>query len=189
MSPVRHDYVLTRLGPLAECTPEPFLVLEQQALHDLEAEGFAASRRQLSYLIDLRYEHQGYELSVPVPWPALVPDELRARFDATHEHLYGHAAPNQPVEVVSYRVVGTGQISAPRLARLPAHDTADTCVGQRQVFFSGLMTCPIYDRARLGTGSSLDGPAIVEQYDSTIVVPPELRLRVDGYGNAILERR
>jgi N-methylhydantoinase A len=188
MSPVRHDYVLTRLGPLADCTPDPFLELERQALRDLEAEGFSAARRQLTYLIDLRYEHQGYELSVPVPWPALLVADLRERFDALHEHLYGHAAPDQPVEVVSYRVVGTGQISAPRLAQLPAHDSRDACAGHRQVFFSDPMTCPIYDRAGLGAGATLDGPAIVEQYDSTIVVPPTLRLRVDGYGNAVLER-
>lgn len=199
MCPVRHDYVLTRLRRLADCTPadvaEHLAALEAQAVSDLTAEGFAAEQRRVELQLDLRYAGQGYELSVPVPRPLLALAEvveLRQRFDALHEHLYGHAAPSQPVEIVSYRATGIGEVSRARLPSLPP-DTGNldsAQLAERLACFDSVqLACPVYDRARLGAGAQVDGPAILEQYDSTIVVHPEQRLWLDEHANAIVERR
>lgn len=200
MCPVRHDYVVSRLRLLSECTPEEvegsFAPLEERATAELAAEGFGPGKRYLEYLIDLRYAGQGYEISIPVPGSRFATEELaslRNHFDQVHEQRYGHAAPTQPVEVVSYRVTGIGEVQPAELATVPPmRDGVDSSlIEEREVFFSGsgACRCPIYDRSRLGAGVTLDGPAVIEQYDSTVVVHPEQSLRVDDYGNLILERR
>ena len=119
----------------------------------------------------------------------------RARFDERHEQIHGHAAGDRTVEIVSYRVrlrvevpkyrpvlLGeTVEIKAPREAKK----------GLRQVFFeeNKSLECIVYERDKLPLGTTIEGPAIVEQYDSTIVLPPEWKGKVDGYKNLILSRR
>ncbi len=84
---------------------------------------------------------------------------------------------------------------APMHSRSPGRGQLVTCgvvpKGQRRVFFSnstGFVDSPIYERERLGAGATLTGPAIVEQYDSTVMVPPDFWAQVDRFGNLILEK-
>jgi N-methylhydantoinase A len=106
----------------------------------------------------------------------------------------GRGAPTgrQRVEWVNLRVTGIGPMGRPPVARsapLPG-DAERARTGARPVFFDGaFVETPLYDRARLGAGDSLDGPAIVEEPGSTTVVFPTLTARVDGFGNLILTRR
>ncbi len=198
MSDVKHDYVRSRLRLLAE-TPleEANAILDElteRARADLAAEGFAPEQIALQYLLDLRYAGQGYELSVPaprVPLDAATLQEARQRFDALHERLHGHQAPDEPVELVSYRLVAYARVPQVRLQRYPAAttDVSAALKGSRLVTFPeyGEPTpCPLYDRARLAPGHVVRGPAILEQVDSTVVVHPGQEATVDPYRNVII---
>jgi N-methylhydantoinase A len=196
MSPVRHDYVVSRLGRLLHTTPVEvragFAGLEESAVRDLEAEGFDPESRHLEYLLDLRYAGQGYEIGVPLTRAEIETSDFgmwRERFDRLHEQAFGHAAPHQPVEIVNYRVAGIGQVAAARLATIqPQHGPA-TPAAERPVVFPGheLAPCPIYDRSALGAGARIDGPAILEQYDSTVVIHPGQSGCVDHTGSVVIE--
>ncbi len=202
MCPVLHDYVVSRMERIDEVSPkvvkEMLSGLADRARRELDDEGFSGADIALDYFLDLRYAGQGYELTVPVARADLDATEIkdaRSRFDVIHEQLHGHTAPDQPVEIVNYRVTGTGRVE---MFDLPRYDKAKTPVedaraGSREMYFSRLgskpVACPIYDRAKLGPGHQLDGPAVVEQFDSTVVVQPEQVCRVDDLNNLILQRK
>ncbi|HEY7067022.1 MAG TPA: hydantoinase/oxoprolinase family protein [Chloroflexota bacterium] len=198
---VRHDYVRSKLDPVATldlaAANAIFADLEAQARAELAAEGFAAAEVRLERHLDFRYAGQGYEVRVPAPADALTAASLaatRATFDAVHEQQFGHAAPAEPAEFVNYRVVGYGLVPKVELPTFPSArgPAAAARAGTRRAYFDELgqeIDCPIYDRARLAPGHTLAGPCIVEQLDSTTVVLPAQALRVDGYGNLVLEWR
>jgi len=193
LSNVRRDYVrsrLSRLDAVAAADVEGGLAeLGRQAIEDLAREGFRPDERRCDFALDLRYAGQGYELTVPVPVGKFSASEVRAAFDRLHEERFGHAAPNQPVELVSYRCQGIGLVPQPparRLSAFPGTAESRARLGERRAWFDGWVDTPVYDRERLGAGDELSGPAILEQYDSTIVVPPAFRLRCDAGGNAVL---
>jgi N-methylhydantoinase A len=206
---VRHDYVRSKLDPVTTldldsantifADLEALAVAEHQhACHaELADEGFGAAGVRLERHLDFRYAGQGYEVRVPAPPQALTAESLaatRQAFDQVHEQQFGHAGPDEPAEIVNYRVVGYGLVPKVELPTFPpASGPASAAqVGTRRAYFGELqqdIDCPIYDRARLAPGHTLAGPCIVEQLDSTTVVLPEQNLRVDGYGNLILEWR
>jgi N-methylhydantoinase A len=196
---VRHDYVRSKLDRVATldltAANAIFAELEAQARAELAAEGFGAAELRLERHLDFRYAGQGYEVRVPAPDAALTAETLaatRRAFDQLHEQQFGHAAPEEPAEIVNYRVVGYGLVPKVELPTFaPASAPAeDAHVGTRRAYFGELgaeIACPIYDRAHLAPGHTLTGPCIIEQLDSTTVVLPEQSLRVDAYGNLILE--
>ncbi len=193
LSDVRHDYVRSRLGRLDRLAPEEveagLAELGSQAARDLERDGFGPGERRCNFGLDLRYAGQGYELTVPLPDGTLARDAIRAAFDRLHEERFGHAAPNQPVELVSYRCQAIGVVPHPAHQQVAARrGTPDSRarLGERRAWFDGWVDTHVYDRERLGAGDELSGPAILEQYDSTIVVPPGFRLRCDASGNVVL---
>ena len=112
----------------------------------------------------MRYAGQGYEITVPCDADELCRDGtagLRQRFDATHQKMFGHAAPEQPVEIVSYRLAGIGLVSAPPLRSFePAGDAlSDALREYREVRFDGeTLACPVYQRERLDVGHGAARP-------------------------------
>ncbi len=193
LSDVRRDYVrsrLDRLDRLAAAEVEAALAeLGRRAAEDLDREGFRPAERRCDLALDLRYAGQGYELTVPLPAGQFSPAAVRAAFDRLHEERFGHAAPDQPLELVSYRCQAVGLVPRPAdttLASLPGPPDSRARLGSRRAWFDGWVETLVYDRDRLGAGDELSGPAILEQYDSTIVVPPGFRLRCDAGGNATM---
>lgn len=196
---VRHDVALTRLERLDHVTGEEmtkaFEQLASEAIATLGAEGFGEGERSTLLSLDLRYAGQGYELNVPVgedPLAVAGTDELRQRFDEAHERRHGHRAESMPVEVVTYRLTGVGLVPRPEVSTAEPASTpvTDAWVGIREAFFltptESTWTCPVYARELLGPGHVIEGPAIVEQFDSTVVVTPEQHAAVDPYGNLVL---
>jgi N-methylhydantoinase A len=198
MSDVKHDYVRSRLQDLDTAAPadiqEMLGELADRARADLRAEGFADDLITLQPLLDLRYAGQGYELSVPAPggtFDAAALLAVRAQFDALHERLHGHQAPGEAVEIVSYRLVAFARVPRIELQREAAAggDLGAARRGERQAFFPELaapVACPVFDRTRLSTGVRLEGPAIVEQLDSTAVIYPHQVAVVDDYRNLVI---
>lgn len=201
MSDVKHDLVRSRLSPLAELDAGEvnalFEELAEAARAQLAAEGFGPDQITIRYILDMRYAGQGYENAVHIERFPLGADDLngyRHVFDDVHRQFHGHAAPDQAVEVVSYRIVATGVLPDVRLSRMHATDVPveDAITGTRMAYFPSaskeLVEVVVYARKRLQPGHRFDGPAVVEQYDATTVVCPEQTVRVDDYGNLIITR-
>jgi N-methylhydantoinase A len=143
----------------------------------------------------MRYVGQSYELTVDVPKGALASAEIDAtvaRFHADHERVYGHSALDEPVEFVSLRVTTVGRIRKPRLREVAASDGSQPAPREeRDVFFAesgGYVSCPIYDRYSLRAGAVVEGPAVIEEFDTTTVIHPQYQARVDRYGNLLLTK-
>jgi len=158
----------------------------------MKEEGVEAPEVRVAYSADMRYVGQAYELEVPIPVPVAQErmPEILAAFHAVHERVYGYARAQQPVEFVNFRAVHTYPL--PRPAVTPAARStgtlADARLGERRAYFGDFVSTAIYERARLPLGARLAGPAIVEQSDTTTVIPPGVSALVDDAGNLRLRR-
>jgi N-methylhydantoinase A len=166
--------------------------LGTRATEWLEGEGIDADARRVLYSADMRYHRQGYEIPV-----ALDPDEVRAdgladleeRFNGLHEQLYGFRMPGTACEIVNLRAVGYGSVPKPELpvGETGGADASAAVVDEHQVVFDGQrVATKIYDRSKLEPGASLEGPAIVTEFDSTTVVLPGHRAEVDVNFNILI---
>jgi N-methylhydantoinase A len=158
----------------------------------MREEGVAAEQVRVAYAADMRYVGQAYELEVPIVVPVTrerMP-EILAAFHAVHERVYGYARTQQPVEFVNFRAVHTFPLQRPTLtpAARATGTLADARLGERRAYFGSFMPTTIYERARLPLGALLEGPAIVEQSDTTTVIPPGVTALVDDTGNLRLRR-
>jgi N-methylhydantoinase A len=142
--------------------------------------------------VEARYVGQGYELTVPVPSGPLDAAELagvRAAFDEIYAARYGYAQPAEPVEAVTWKLSALGGATRVALAKAPTSPLGGGVKGRRRAYFpetGGWVDCPIYDRERLAAGLSIAGPAIVEERESTSVLPPGCVAAVDAYANLIV---
>ncbi len=196
MSDVKHDYVRSRLVNVARITEDEinaiFAELAARARADLIGEDFSTDSIDIEYALDMRYAGQGYEMTLPCPHP-LKPGELatlRSAFDAEHCKSFGHTAPSEPVEIVSWRLRGIGRVPPVTLPRYEATGMRleDAVREVRKARFGGkMLDCPVYQRERLDVGVSFTGPAIVDQLDCTSVIAPGQTATVDAYKNIVVE--
>jgi N-methylhydantoinase A len=162
-----------------------FASLERASRAELAREGFAAQGARAERHLDLRYSGQSYELSVPFrrDFPRL--------FQAQHEKAYGYMHPGRPLEIVNLRLRLTLSTPKPRLRpRRAGHpDPAPALLRTKPVWFAGRFhSTRLYDRERLQAGARFRGPAVVVEYSSTTVVPPDYGCEVDEWLNLILTR-
>jgi len=187
---VRHDFVKTRLALQRDLatgeTEQLFEDLERQACAQLATEGFKGERIRLERSADIRYAGQAWEVNVPLSTPAPEGAELRRRFDAAYAAIYGHqGAADEEIQLVRLRLSAFGVIDKPKLATIP-DDAGSKPLGERSVYFEGTWhASPVWDRATLGRGARIVGPAIVEEFGSTTVVPPGWAGIVDEFGNLV----
>jgi N-methylhydantoinase A len=195
VSDVKHDYVQSKLMPLSEVTPEAvnatFERLAAQVRAELGDDGFSPEHVRIERALDMRYAGQGYEVAVPCPVRPLEPADLprlRLAFDQQHKQMSGHMAPDEPVEIVSYRVRGTGLVPPVQMPKFKRAGTtlADALRTRRRVVFDeGAVECPVYQREQLDVGLSIAGPAVLEQLDCTTVIGPGEVARIDEWKNLI----
>jgi N-methylhydantoinase A len=199
LTDLRADFAATRLmAATAEAAPrlaETFAALDARAERWFGEEGIAAADRRLTRTVDMRYEGQNYELAVALPDGAITAttvDRLIGGFTDAHRQRYGFATESERVQIVTLRLEAVGAV---RKAALRAHpeaqsDAASAIAGRRPVWFPearGFADTPIYARDALQPGHRFGGPAVVEQMDTTALVPPGMTARVDAYLNLILE--
>jgi N-methylhydantoinase A len=194
-SDVLYDYSTSRVRRLSAVDPgdlsatfEEFVAAGRDRL---AAEDVPPDRMTFERTADLRYVGQSFDLGVRVP-ASLDADALEAvaeRFHRRHRDRYGHASPSEPLELVTLRCRARGTVEPPDLAAETTRESVEAArTGTREVGFDGAVReTPTFDRARLGPGMSLDGPAVVEGAESTTVVPPGQHLRVDDDANLLLE--
>src|SRR5881409_2011892 len=146
----------------------------------------------LARAVDARYVGQGYELTVPVPagtLDAAALTRIRAAFDEIYAARYGYANPTEPVETVTWKLAAVGGAPRVALAKAASDGRDGGLKGRRRAWFPetrGWTECAVYDRYALAPGSRLDGPAIVEERESTSVLPPGVSATVDEYANLIV---
>jgi len=199
LTDLRADFATTRLQTLSASVladvEEAFETLRGQADTWFVDEGIAPEARQIARTVDMRYAGQNYELAVPVPEGAITAatlDVLAEGFADAHRQMYGFVAEDEPVQLVTFRVEATGLVRKAAFQPRPlgSADPSAALIGRRHVWLSqaaGFVSCPVYDRERLDAGNRIAGPAIVEQMDSTTVVPPGMTARIEPYLNLILE--
>lgn len=180
VSDVRRDYVTPLLLQLDEVKEsrlkEDFEALEEQASEHLDDPEY--TRRA-----DLRYAGQSFELTVDADGLS----ELAANFHAAHERRYGYRMDEESVELVNLRLIATVPVERPELEE--KEPDGDGEAGRREANFDGeWMEVPVLDRAAMGAGSEVEGPAVVEFAESTCVVRPGWSGEVDSVGTLVLER-
>jgi N-methylhydantoinase A len=197
---VRNDYVRTvvsRHSAIDVAAAEKVLAdLRADADAALDREGFPSAVRQFIRTADLRYYGQAFEVRVPVVGGPVTEQLLEATaeaFHAEHRALYGYDFrddPRQEVEWVNLRVTGIGPIHRPGIREIGRGGGAGRArTGTRNVYFDAWTDTPIYDRSLLGAGDIVTGPAVIEEFGSTLPVHPGFSAEVDRYGNLRMVRR
>jgi len=199
---VKNDYVRTHVALAEALEPDAvasiYDALTEQARTALAGEGFPDAEHQFVRTADLRYFGQAFEVRVAVPQDAVDHDVLSAvgdRFHAEHRVLYGYdfaQDPSQQVEWVNLRVSGIGPIRRPEIQRHPSVGSISvTEVGERPVCFVaevGYVDTPVRWRPNLSPGTVVTGPAIIEEFGSTVPLHPGFTARIDDYLNIIVTR-
>jgi N-methylhydantoinase A len=156
----------------------------------LRRDGFTDQEIRIDLALDMRYAGQGYEITLSCTANETATlAALRKRFDAEHKSQFGHMAPEEPVEVVSYRVRGIGLVPAVTMPKFApqGQKLSDALRETRQVRFGGVtVCCPVYQREKLDVGLTLRGPAILDQFDCTTVIHAGQVARVDEWKNLIV---
>jgi N-methylhydantoinase A len=168
---------------------EHFLPIRDRALSDMAAEGYAPPQVIQTRYLDMRYLGQSHEIPVPVS-AADSGHDLAERFHQAHEQRYGYRHESARMEIVTLRLQVQAIQGAPAMPELPpaGPGSSPPAVDEAGVWFaSGPQRSALYERSQFRSGHRLSGPAIIFQYDTTTVLPPDWNLTVDIYGNLVLE--
>ncbi len=193
---VKHAYLRSSIGLLAQAPlakmNAAFADLEAQALDDVVAEGFPRDAAVLHHQLDLRYVHQGYQLTVDAPARDLVDDDraaIKSAFNALHRQVYGQSADGEDVEIVTFRLFA--EIAVDRFAFPPLAERAGGAArtGTRPMYDverRDYVDAGVYQRERLAPGETVAGPAVINQFDATTIVLAGQSARVDAYGTLLI---
>ncbi|MFY0612270.1 MAG: hydantoinase/oxoprolinase family protein, partial [Hyphomicrobiaceae bacterium] len=194
---LKRDYVRTFFQTTDKTDPAAlaaaFDELENLGAAMLERAGVPAERRRFERSIDARYVRQSYELSVPVGAPPFSAETIEATANAFHERhrqTYGHDNNTEPVQIVNVRLAAIGEIPALRISDAPDDTAGDPVKSHRDLWFreTGAVNAAILGRTMMPEGSTIDGPAVIESLESTILVRPGWQARMDADGFVIMTR-
>jgi N-methylhydantoinase A len=194
---VRHDLSAMLIADAAELDvaelERSFGTLERQARERLAADGFAPAEQSLQRIVEMRYLGQWRSLAVPVEAELPEPTQIAAAFHEAHRREHAYMRAETPVEIFRIGVRALGRTTKAELPRLaPRGDGHARQVGERELRFggeelAGPTRAAIFDRAQLRAGDVIAGPAVVEQLDSTTLLPPGCRATVDARANLRIE--
>jgi N-methylhydantoinase A len=192
-TPIKHEYsrvVLRRLDLQSDGELRPALdLLERDARTQLASDGFAADELEIVRELELRHPGQLGTIRVAVASGPLVPVAIAAHFRKAHQRLYGHVDPAAAIEIAGLFVVGIGRPPRIRLLSSANPSAPFRPVGERSVYFAqphGRVMTRIYRGSDLDPGASLQGPAIIEEITTSVVVGPGDSCTVDRLGNYII---
>jgi N-methylhydantoinase A len=196
MSDTRHDYVRTQLVAFPKLKFDElqkiFIEMLDEAKAMLAAERVSEDAAIFQRYLDLRYEGQEFSIKVPVAAEELAKGDLktiRDRFDSIHDRNFGHAAPDEPLEMVNVRLSARGvrnkmQMPAIKISgKVAPRSTRKVCLESADRFED----CPVYSRETLFAGAEVEGPALIEEYGSTTVMFRGDRATVSKTGEIIIQ--
>jgi N-methylhydantoinase A len=199
MTDIRADFVRTRMTSLTEhegerAVAELFAELAEAAEAWLAGQHVPPERRRTERWVEMRYAGQNYELPVQVPdgpVTAGTVGRLAKLFAAEHERMYGYSADEEAMQIVTFRLRAIGEVARAELHRTPPGDAdpAAAVRATREVYLpesGGFTPCPVYDRTRLEPGHRVEGPAVIEQMDTTTLLLPGDVATVDGLRNLVV---
>ncbi|NWO12840.1 hydantoinase/oxoprolinase family protein [Virgibacillus sp.] len=190
----RHDITQTYVANMEDVDQEDlnkaFAKLEQKGIELLKKEKVSVQNMQLIRHLEMRYSGQWRSLAVTVNRPIVSLSSALDKFHQEHERAFAFSNPDQKVEIYGLRVEAIGTVPKPELAKEePSGNLENALKKYRHVYFKeedGLVRTPIYKRSLLPVDSFIHGPAIVEQLDTTIIIPPQFTATVDEYKNIII---
>lgn len=190
-----YDFSTSRVRPWDEIDPanleSAFADFERTGADRLAGEATAFRDQVFERAVDLRYAGQSFDLTVPISneIDETALETVARHFHERHEERYGHASPNEPLELVTVRLRAKGVVDDPDLDTVTQTGNVDDAVrSERSVHFGGdTHDTRVYDRAGLPPDGEFDGPAIIEGAESTIVVPPDQHVRIDRFRNVIVD--
>lgn len=197
MTDLRHDYIQTYIRRVNDLDQTEFNnqwnILENEAVQQYTHEGMDADKVVFVRYADMRYVGQEHAVKVPVPGGVIDQEavlEVVRRFHDLHEQHYTFKLDGAPTEIVNLHVTAFGTVQKPELAKLEGEgdNAAEAWKETRPVLYeeAGWLDTQVYDRDKLHAGSSIQGPAIVEEESSSAVIYPGQSLTVDAYGNLIV---
>jgi N-methylhydantoinase A len=194
---IRSDFSRAKILPISDSVggevARIFKELEHEAHAWLEREGIAPSKHRLIRTVDMRYRGQNHEISVPLADGKITEQtlrELNLGFHEAHENAYGYSAKNETTEMVAYRVAAFGSVPKVQFNILTALNKSSAHDRSRPVYFEstrGYVDTPVIQRNTLTPKDRIEGPAIIEQMDSTTVIPPRFRGMINEFGNLIID--
>jgi len=195
---IQHDGVRTIAAKQDEVSPEiileTFLDLERDGREQLRREGVKEENIVIRWSADLRYEGQSWELNTPVrrsvPFDRRSLKTLIEDFHDLHRQVYSYCEPREKVEFINLRVRSIGRNPGLSMSKSPLNPTPlkDALKEERPVYFrgEGWTETPIYERSRLGSGTRVPGPCIIEENISTTLIPEGWEGHVDEFGNIVI---
>ena len=190
---LRRDFVRSLRRPLtaesAQVLQEVFAELAAEGNAWLDREGEQAERRRIERAVDMRYAGQAYELRVALSQECKDAAAVAEVFHVEHERIYGFRDADTEIELGTARLAMVGETAKLSQQTIAASSGKLTPKRERRLFRKGVwLTAAVYERARLGAGDTIKGPAIIEQDDTTTIVLPGWSARTDAANNLHLER-
>ncbi|MER2192162.1 MAG: hydantoinase/oxoprolinase family protein [Solibacillus sp.] len=189
---VRHDISKTYVKRVTDVSVEElmqqFAGMKKEAEGLLKEEGVDEAHSTLMNYIDLRYKGQWRSLAVPVADDITTLDQVLEGFHNEHKREFAYSDPSQPVEIYGLRVTAIGTVPKPEFPSYePTGDLQQALKEEREVYFDGeYLPAKVYNREKIPVLSEIKGPAIVDQLDTTTVIPPNFTAKVDLYKNIII---
>jgi N-methylhydantoinase A len=189
---LQHDYVRTYVTPIRDADRARMRSLlgemADQGRSTLASEGIAPEQMALSYVANMRYQGQSWQLNVPIQIDATMEQTEEAFHEAYHD-VYGYSRREMVVELVYLRVLASAYVDKPNVARAKDAATADRAHERQPVYFDGeFRDTSLYQREALRESDSIAGPAIIEEAGATTVLFPQWRAVVDAAGNLRLAK-
>jgi N-methylhydantoinase A len=182
------DFDLARVNKI-------YAELEAEAIAELKAQGFARSRIKISRFADAKYSNQIHELTIPISSTGKIKkadiEKIAEEFHGLHERMFSYCVRESAVDLFHWRITAVGKLPEREAAvqKRTRRPVTDAQKGTRMVYFRAFgkyRKTKLYDGDRIQHGMTVQGPAIVEQANSTIVVPPKQTLKVNKYGDFVL---
>ena len=193
---LRRDYIQTYLEPFEQLNlnkiNRKWEQTEKQATQDFIEEGLQSSSIMFTRFLDMRYVGQEHSVKVPVPngeWTDDTRSEIVEKFHELHEQNYTFKLPNTKTEIVNIHLTGFGQVEKIKPLEIKENKDDNALIEKRDVYFEdgGWLKTNIYARERMGKNMTVQGPAIIEEKQTSTLLYSGQSLTVDQYGNLIIE--
>jgi N-methylhydantoinase A len=190
---IKNDFIKTVYCDLESATSilrDGFAELRDSAISWLRDEQAFTGEATLLYTADLRYRGQSFEIETILQDSWIQHGDLTSiaqAFHAEHARVYEHADADAAVQIINLRLVILGAAPKPELNQLPQASRSPEPIGEIEVFYDGAtQTAALYDRAVLLAGQDIEGPAVIQQDDTTTCILGGFSAAIDAYGNIVL---